>query len=139
MRAEFHRCDAAQEALGSAEWRSGAVEVESEDDEVAAAIERIFRRTPVAVDEPSLRAQGTSGAVVLQPGSLPWFRAAALTRSSQQGLCARLVTQAQGTMGWDPAGAYRTFADTTERRERIGMLRPDSPPQAGEARRGPAT
>jgi hypothetical protein len=34
-------------------------------------------------------------------------------------------------MGWDPAGAYRSFAASIERKERIGM---QSPPDSERAR-----
>jgi len=74
----------------------------------------IFRPTPVVVDDASLRPLGTSGEVVLEPGSLEWFRAALSTRSPALGLAVRFVTdEIEG--GWDPAANYRTFAEQAAR------------------------
>jgi hypothetical protein len=78
----------------------------------------------VVVDDPSLRSVGTSGPVVLQPGSLRWFQAAARIRGQQQGLAVRFVAEEQGAMGWDPAGAYRTFPEAAERRVLVGGAGP---------------
>jgi hypothetical protein len=80
----------------------------------------VFRPAPVAIDDPSLRAAGTSGPAILFPGTLEWFRAAALIRGQAEGLAVRFVPEGEGKMGWDPAGAYRTFADSNERKEGIG-------------------
>jgi hypothetical protein len=41
-------------------------------------------------------------------------------------------------MGWDPAGAYRTFNDQFERMERLGGPAGTAPVQAGEAMSGAA-
>jgi hypothetical protein len=101
--------------VGSAVWRSGKIEVEAGDESVRRAILRIFRSTPVVIDDPSLRSYGTAGPVLLSPGSLRWFRAAAEARSGAEGLGVRLVPESQGVMGWDPAGAYRTFNNAVER------------------------
>ncbi|HEV8421003.1 MAG TPA: hypothetical protein VGR13_06590 [Actinomycetota bacterium] len=120
MRAAFYRLDAPDAVVGSAVWRAGQVEVEADDETVRQAIRRIFRPTPVVIDDPSMRSYGTSGPVVLSPGPLGWFRAAGEARSQAEGLGVRFVPEAHGAMGWDPAGAYRTFNDAVERAARIG-------------------
>lgn len=120
MRAVFYRPDAPDTLIGSAAWRGGRVDVEAEDEAVGQTVRRIFRPTPVVIDDPSMRSYGTSGPVVLPPGSLRWFRAAAETRSGADGLGVRFVPESDRAMGWDPAGAYRTFNDAIERKARIG-------------------
>lgn len=115
MRAEFYRADAPTQAVGWATWAGTGVDVESKDDEAASAIRRVFRSLPVAVDDPALRSAGTAGPVVLQPGSLRWFTAAARARSEVEGLGVRFVSGETGSIGWDPAGAYRTFQAVVER------------------------
>ncbi len=120
MRASFYRLDDPGTVVGSAVWRSGEVEVEAGDDAVAQAIGRIFRPTPVVIDDPSMRSYGTSGPVVLPPGSLTWFRAAGEARSGAEGLGVRFVPEVGRGIGWDPAGAYRTFNDAVERKASLG-------------------
>ena len=115
MRALFYRPDAPEKVMGWAAWRSGSIESEAGDDGVRRAIDRIFRRTPVVTDDPSMRSYGTAGPVVLAPGSLKWFRVAAETRSAGEGLAVRFMPVGGGPMGWDPAGAYRTFDDAIQR------------------------
>jgi hypothetical protein len=115
LRALFHRPDAPDPVVGSAVWRGGKIDVEASDESVRQAILRIFRRTPVVIDDPSMRSYGTAGPVLLSPGSLRWFRAAAQARSGAEGLGVRLMPESQGVMGWDPAGAYRTFNAAIER------------------------
>jgi hypothetical protein len=70
--------------------------------------------------------------VVLPPGSLRWFQAAARVRGQTEGLSVRFVDQEQGAMGWDPAGAYRPVLEAIERKVRIGGPRQEQQP--GEAR-----
>jgi hypothetical protein len=41
--------------------------------------------------------------------------AAARVRGEAEGLKARFVQNEEGAMGWDPAGAYRTFMASAER------------------------
>src|SRR5262249_38588861 len=118
MLAEFTATDAADDAVGSAEWDGAGVRIDAEDPSVRAAIERIFAPTSVLGDAPSLRSFGTAGPALLAPGSLRWFLAAAESRSPGEGLVARLVPRTGRTLGWDPAGAYRTFGSAVERRER---------------------
>jgi hypothetical protein len=96
------------------------VRIEESDPEVAPALERIFRPVPAVVDDPSLRSAGTSGSSTLEPGDLRWFMAAAASRAEREGLAVRLVATGRGGLGWDPAGAYRTFAQSVERRNQLG-------------------
>jgi hypothetical protein len=112
--------DAKQEPptlVGSATWRDGSIEVDADDPETRTALERVFRRTPVVIDDAAYRRQGTSGEVQLQPGNLEWFRAAAQVRApAEAGVVARVVPGVtQG--GYDPAAGYRTFEESIERLE----------------------
>jgi hypothetical protein len=69
----------------------------------------------VAVDDASRRRLGTSGDVVMQPGSLEWFRAVANTRARLvSGLGARFVP-GLAAGGYDPAAGYRPFDEQLER------------------------
>ena len=120
MRAEFVRTGQEDRVVGSATWDGSRVAVESGEEHVAAALWRVFRPTAVAIDDAALRTAGTTGPVVLPPGSLPWFQAAARVRSAAEGLDVRFVPEGRGAMGWEPAGAYRPFGDAVERRERLG-------------------
>jgi hypothetical protein len=118
LRADISREDAPEDLVGRARWTDSGVEIVSDDDRVRASIERVFRPMPVATDDPSLRPAGSSGPVVLPPGSLSWFVHAARSRSGAEGLAVRLVAEDSTTMGWDPAAAYRTFWQTVERKAR---------------------
>jgi hypothetical protein len=115
VRIEFHPPDEPDRVVGTAEWDGRRVVADAEDDEVRTGIQRVFRPTPVVVDDPSLRPQGSRGEVALQPGSLAWFRSAGLARAGEIGLAARVVPGVVGPGGWDPAAAYRPFRDTVER------------------------
>jgi hypothetical protein len=119
MRAEFYRPDRPDETVGRAVWSEGRVEIQAEGDALD-ALRRVLRSTPVSVDDPSLRSFGTSGPALLHPGTLRWFRAAAETRGPAEGFDVRFVPEGDGAMGWDPAGAYRTFMAADERKERLG-------------------
>ena len=123
MRAAFYRLDNPDSVVGTALWNGARTDGEADDESVRQAIRRIFRATPVLIDDPSMRSYGTAGPVVLPPGSLNWFRAAAEARSGSEGLGVRFVPELEGAMGWDPAGAYRTFNDAIERKERISSGR----------------
>ncbi len=120
MQAEFYRPDAPEEIVARARWDGARVEVEAEDPKVRRALERVFRPSAVVVDDPALRSFGAHGPEALPPGSLPWFIGAARMRSAPEKLAVRLVPQARGRMGWDPAGAYRTFGAAIDRLERRG-------------------
>jgi len=123
VRAAFYRLDNPDSVVGTALWNGARTDGEADDESVRQAIRRIFRATPVLIDDPSMRSYGTAGPVVLPPGSLNWFRAAAEARSGSEGLGVRFVPELEGAMGWDPAGAYRTFNDAIERKERTSSRR----------------
>jgi hypothetical protein len=116
MKVEFYRAEDEQKiAVATVSWDGHDVDVSAEDEDVRDTLERAFRRLPLAVDDPSLRRLGTSGAVLLQPGSLEWFRAVARYRATEEsGLAARFVPGVLGG-GWDPAANYRTFDEQLER------------------------
>jgi hypothetical protein len=102
-------------AVATVAWRDGRVTVEADDPELATGLERAFRRTPVVVDDASLRPAGALGASVLQPGDLEWFRGVALVRvPAELGLVPRFVPGRQ-TGGYDPAANYRRFGEQVER------------------------
>jgi hypothetical protein len=110
VRIEFHRPeDEEKRAVASATWDGRAAIVACDDDELRATLQRVFRPTPVAIDDASYRQMGTSGVVVVQPGDLGWFRAAAIVRApSEAGLVPRFVPEITEN-GYDPAGNYREF------------------------------
>jgi hypothetical protein len=122
MRAVFVRLDAPDTPVGEATWDGHRISFRAEGDEsVGVALARVFRPTPVAVDDPALRTAGTAGPVVLPPGSLVWFQAAARVRGFEEGLAVRLLPDGRPGSGWDPAGAYRPFGEAAELRERTGV------------------
>lgn len=112
--AEGH--DATPTLVGTATWLDGRAMISCEDAEAREALERAFRSTPVVVtDDASYRRQGTHGEVMVPPGSLEWFRAAAFVRApAEAGVDARLVPGVTEG-GYDPAAQYRGFADSIER------------------------
>lgn len=121
MRAEFYRPvqgeeEASSKVLGAATWSGSVAVLEADDAEVRTALERVFRPVPVAVDDASLRRLGTHGAVVLEPGTLEWFRAAALSRAGEHDLAVRFVPGVREG-GFDPAGQYRGFGEAVRRLE----------------------
>ena len=114
MKVEFFHPEAPDVVVATASWRDGRASVDSGDDDVAQALWKVFRSTPVVVDDPAYRRQGTSGEVMIQPGTLAWFRAAAQVRAHEAGFASRLVPEvAEG--GYDPAAQYRTFEESIER------------------------
>lgn len=107
-------------AVATVGWVDGRVLVEADDDDLVERLRRAFRSTPVVIDDASLRAAGTRGASVLQPGDLEWFRAVGLVRvPAEVGLVPRFVTGAQ-VGGFDPAANYRRFSDQVERLDARG-------------------
>jgi hypothetical protein len=134
MRVEFHPPDEPERVVAEAVWDDSRAVVQAPDEERRAAVERFFRLTPVVLEDPALRPRGSRGETVLQPGSLEWFRAAALTRAAESGLAARIVPEVAGPGGWDPAAAYRTF------RESVDLLvgRSGRPGRANAEQRGDA-
>lgn len=103
-----------REILGRGVWNGRAVEIASEDPDVEAALLRVFRPTSLTVEDPATRARGTKGASVIQPGSLEWFRWAAITRAPAESLAVRFVAN-PGPGGWDPAANYRPFREQIRR------------------------
>lgn len=125
MRAEFFRSDDPETVVGAVEWDGVRVHIRSSDEDLRPVLQRIFRVSPVAVDDPSRRALGTGGPVVVEPGDLDWFLAAGAARGSQEGLEVRFATDTPG--GWDPAGYYRRMGDWVgERESRAGATHPES-------------
>ena len=117
MRVELYRPEDPQTVVAVSRWEGGRPIVETDDEDLRPIVARMFRPTPVVVDDPALRYPGTHGESVLQPGSVEWFRAAALVRAPQEGLAARIVPEAAGGGGWDPAAAYRTFRQAVTRQD----------------------
>jgi hypothetical protein len=115
MRAEFFRPDDSEAVVGIAEWEAGAARIESDDPKMRTALERVFRPSPVALDDPALRDPASSGAAVVEPGDLEWFRTAAVVRGERENLKVRFVSRTPG--GWDPAGSYRPLEDWVDVRE----------------------
>ena len=113
MRAELYRPDAPNVVVAVATWDGRQARLDVKDASVP-GLDRIFRPTPIAIDDPALRHPGTSGPVVLQPGDLEWFRAALLTRAPELGLAVRIVSGAV-VGGFDPASQYRSFEEQVER------------------------
>jgi hypothetical protein len=130
MRAEFYRPGKPEAIVGVAVWSKDGIGVSADEDAGQEALDRIFRRTPVAIDDPSLRSFGTAGPVMFGPGTLPWFRIVAQSRAQDEGLAVRLSPEGREAMGWDPAGAYRSFAASIERKERIGLPSPSNSERA---------
>jgi hypothetical protein len=103
MRADFYREGDPDAVIGSAEWDGRRAVIRAEDDDVRAAVERVFRVSPVAADDPM--PPGTTK--VTEPGDLEWFRAAAAVRGPEEGLAVRFVTEVAGR--WDPALDPQTY------------------------------
>jgi hypothetical protein len=113
IRAELSRQGDPETVVAVATWDGTSPHVELTGDEVA-GIDSLFRATPVVVEDASLRRLGSHGVVVLQPGSLEWFRAALQVRAPELGLAVRFVTD-RIENGWDPAANYRTFEQQARR------------------------
>jgi hypothetical protein len=116
MNVEYFRADDEQkQTVATVSWDGRDVTVTAEEASARDGLAHAFRRTPVVVDDPSLRRAGTSGPVVLQPGDLEWFRAVARYRATEEtALSARFVPGAV-IGGFDPAAGYRTFDEQLER------------------------
>ncbi len=132
MRAEFYRSVDPEKVVATAWWDGRRAQVDSDEDAARAAVRKIFRPTPVVVDDSSMRPLGSSGESVVQPGNLEWFRTAALARAKAQGLSARLIPEARSNTGWDPASAYRTFRQVVSALETPATPGPE--PEAESAR-----
>jgi hypothetical protein len=113
VRAELYRPDAPEEVVAVATWNGSTAGLEAGPD-APEGTGVILRPTPLVIDDPSLRAQGTHGEILLEPGSLPWFRAALQTRTEALGLAVRFVPGVREG-GWDPAGLSGTFEERVDR------------------------
>ena len=120
MDAEFYATDDEEKrAVATASWDGREVTVSSVHAEIRDTLKHAFRKTPIAIDEPALRRRGTSGPVVIQPGSLEWFRAVVETRAAtESGLAPRFVAN-RVVSGWDPAANYRRFGEQIERLDEL--------------------
>ena len=115
MRVEFFSPDAPDTVVATATWTGSAAVVDARDEEVRRVLTHAYRPTPVVVDDASYRQLGTSGEVVVQPGSLTWFRAATQTRATTESrLGARFVPGVREG-GFDPAAQYRSFDESIDR------------------------
>lgn len=112
MRVELFRPDAPDEIVAEVSWNEGAPVFLSGAD--LPGMDGLLRPTAVQVDDASLRRMGTSGASLLAPGSLEWFRAAMRERGRALGFTVRFVSDSVGE-GWDPASQYRRFRDQAAR------------------------
>jgi hypothetical protein len=113
VHAELYRPEDPEAVVAVATWSQGRASLELLDPSVEGGDE-LLRPTPVVVDDPSLRAPGTHGEALLEPGSTAWFRAALLARAEARGLRVRFVaTRIVG--GWDPAASYRSFEEQIDR------------------------
>ncbi|HEV8681688.1 MAG TPA: hypothetical protein VGS09_02785 [Actinomycetota bacterium] len=129
IRAEFFRPRTPETVIGVVEWDGRQPRIEAKNTAVRDVLSRIFRPTPVAVDDSSTRPLGASGETVLEPGDLDWFIAAGRVRSRQERLGIRFVATMAG--GWDPAGAYQPIrawveqqaaGETARARQELGTV-----------------
>jgi hypothetical protein len=113
IRAELHSREDPDTVVAIATWNDGSPRIEPTGGEIG-GLESLLRPTPVVVDDASLRPLGAHGEVMLEPGSLEWFREALVTRAETLGLGVRFVAdEVHG--GWDPAATYRTFREQIRR------------------------
>jgi hypothetical protein len=115
MKVELHRPDAPDDVVATITWTGEGPLVDTADDALRTSLDRVFRHTPVVIDDASYRRLGTTGAVLIQPGDLEWFRAVVQSRiPAETGLVGRFVPGVTEG-GFDPAAGYRTFEDQIER------------------------
>lgn len=107
--------DEERRTLATATWDGRRVTVAADDPELRARLERAFRPTPVVTDDPAFRRLGTSGEVVIQPGDLEWFRAAAFVRAAAETGLEASYAPPPVVGGYDPAATYRSFEEQIER------------------------
>jgi hypothetical protein len=128
MKVEFYRPSPAPPAdrpdaeassptlVGTAIWTDeGEPIVECGDEELRAALEHAFRKTPVVTDDASYRRFGTHGEVQIQPGNLEWFRAVSFVRAPAEAAVEARLVPGITEGGYDPAAGYRSFGDSIER------------------------
>jgi hypothetical protein len=105
----------ADELVATVIWSDGRAVIETEDERAREALAKAFRPTPVLTDDAAYRSLGASGEVLVEPGSLAWFMAAAQVRApAETGLAPRFVPGATRG-GYDPAADYRPFGEAIER------------------------
>ena len=109
----MYRPDDPTTLVAVATWSQGRGDLEVLDPSIE-GLEALLRPTPIVVDDPSLRAPGTHGESLLEPGSSGWFRAALPARAEALGLRVRFVAS-EIVGGWDPAASYRTFDEQIDR------------------------
>jgi hypothetical protein len=115
MRVEFHPPSDPDTIVATALWTGSTTEIRSDDRETYEKLERAFRPTPIVVDDASYRRPGTTGEVVIQPGTMEWFRAAVQVRvPAETGLASRLIPGVTEG-GFDPAAQYRSFNEEISR------------------------
>jgi hypothetical protein len=103
------------EVVATVTWNDGDAVIETDDEGVRDSLAKAFRHTPVVTDDAAYRSLGASGEVVVQPGSLTWFLAAAQVRvPAETGLAPRFVPGVTRG-GYDPAAGYRPFDQAIER------------------------
>jgi hypothetical protein len=115
VKVELHRLDQPDAVVATVSWIGGQPVIDTEDDVLGTTLQKVFRRTPVVIDDASYRRMGTAGEVMIQPGDLEWFRAVVQARIPvETSLAARFVPGiTEG--GFDPAAGYRTFEEQIER------------------------
>lgn len=113
MRAELYRPHEPEKVVAVAVWEVPTARLEPGDG-APEGLDALLRPTPVVVEDPSLRRQGTHGETLLQPGTFEWFRSALLSRREAFGLAVRFVPGVREG-GWDPASQYRTFEEQVGR------------------------
>lgn len=114
MKVELHRPEQPDAVVATVSWIGQPV-IDTEDDILRATLQKVFRRTPVVIDDASYRRMGTQGEVLIQPGDLEWFRAVVQARiPAETGMTGRFVPGVTEG-GFDPAADYRTFEEQIER------------------------
>lgn len=115
MQVELHRPDDPDAVAATVTWTRGEIVIVSDDEALVPSLTKAFRRTPVVIDDSSYRRMGTSGELLISPGSLEWFRAVVQVRvPAETGLVGRFVSGVREG-GFDPAAGYRTFESAIER------------------------
>ena len=115
MKVELSRPEEPDAIVATISWTGGRSVIDTPDDILRASLQKVFRRTPVVIDDASYRRLGTSGEVLIQPGDLEWFRAIVQARiPAETSLVARFVPGVSEG-GFDPAAGYRTFEQQIER------------------------
>jgi hypothetical protein len=115
MKVELHPPGEPDNVVATVSWIDGTAVIGCDDEGLRERLRTVFRRTPVVIDNASYRRLGTSGAVVIQPGDLEWFRAVVQARlPAESGLVGRFVPGVSEG-GFDPAADYRTFEESIER------------------------